>query len=282
MENEGITLSEFNLDRALGGASVGWKDEEGNIIQVMKFKKQNSELFSYQVENMTYYCNKEGIGYENNNKLYMLDLKITETKGTSASRGDSSGGTEIISIEALEPRETFACYALTGLLYGIPNVMQMDNVLMNAVVAKSFEIAQLMMQEAARVRAETPEESGGEDQEIDVNPNLITSTTDKLLYNLNVNLGTIAAQEKTYYEDIQANGIKINGNPKVDIASVSAGTVPVSGSVDVDNLVATYVLNTVDTNVQNTVDVNVQNTVDVNVQNTVDVNVTNFPESGGS
>lgn len=265
MENGGITLSEFNLEKALGGASIGWKDEEGNIIQAMQFKRHNSELYAYSVDNMTYYCDKSGKEYNGEKTLYMLNLDITETKGTSASRGDSEGGTEIISIEALEPRETFACHALTGLIQTIPNAISMDNVMMNTVVKKSFEIAQLMMQEAARVRAETPEESTG-DSEIDVNPELLTSTTDKLLYNLNVNLGTIAAQEKIYYEDIQANGIRINGNPKVDIASVSAGTLPISGKVEVDNIVSTCELTT----------------VDVKVKNTVDVKVTNFPENGGA
>ena len=87
MENGGITLSDFNLDRALGGASIGWKDEEGNIIQALGFKRQNSELYAYTVDNMTYYCDKSGNEYNGSNRLYMLNLDITETKGTSASRG---------------------------------------------------------------------------------------------------------------------------------------------------------------------------------------------------
>lgn len=249
MENGGITLSDFNLDRALGGASIGWKDAEGNIVQAMQFKKYSAELFSYVVDNITYYCDNKGEGYkENNNKLYILNLEITETKGTSASRGDSAGGTEIISIESLEPRETFACHALTGLLFAIPESLQMDNVMMNSVVKKSFEIAQLMMQEAARVRAETPEESTG-DTSIDINPALITSTTDKILYNINTNLNKIATQDNDFHSSVQTDGIKINGTPSVDIASVSAGSLPVSGSVDVTN--------------------------------TVSVSVTNLPESGG-
>ena len=248
MENGGITLSEFNLDKALGGASIGWKDEEGNIIQAMQFKRHNSELYAYSVDNMTYYCDKTGKEYNGEKTLYMLNLDITETKGTSASRGDSEGGTEIISIEALEPRETFACHALTGLIQTIPNAISMDNVMMNTVVKKSFEIAQLMMQEAARVRAETPEESTG-GSEIDVNPELLTSTTDKILYNINTNLSKIASQDKDFHSSIQTDGIKINGTPSVNIASVSAGSLPVSGSVEVTN--------------------------------TVSVSVTNLPESGG-
>ena len=242
MENGGITLSDFNLDRALGGASIGWKDEEGNIIQALGFKRQNSELYAYTVDNMTYYCDKSGNEYNGSNRLYMLNLDITETKGTSASRGDSEGGTEIISIEALEPRETFACHALTGLIQTIPNAISMDNVMMNTVVKKSFEIAQLMMQEAARVRAETPEESTG-DSEIDVKPELLTSTTDKILYNINTNLGKIASQDKDFHSSIQTEGIKINGIPSVNIAYVSAGSLPVSGSVDVTNTVSVIVTN---------------------------------------
>lgn len=227
MTNGDITLSEFNLDKALGGASIGWKDEEGNIIQAMQFKRHNSELYAYTVDNMTYYCDKSGKEYGGDKTLYMLNLEITETKGTSASRGDSSGGTEIISIEALEPRETFACHALTGLIQTVPDAIGMDNVMMNTVVKKSFEIAQLMMQEAARVRAETPEE-GGEEQEVQVNPELLTSTTDKILYNMNVNLGKIADNGKTYYDSVLNQGIRINGTAKVDISTVSVESVPVS------------------------------------------------------
>lgn len=248
MENGGITLSDFNLDRALGGASIGWQDAEGNIVQAFDFKRQNADTFSYIVDNNTYYCDKTGLSTDSSHTLHILNLEITETKGTSASRGDSAGGTEIISIESLEPRETFACHALTGLLFAIPESIQMDNVMMNSVVKKSFEIAQLMMQEAARVRAETPEESTG-DTSIDINPALITSTTDKILYNINTNLNKIATQDKDFHSSVQTDGIKINGTPSVDIASVSAGSLPVSGSVDVTN--------------------------------TVSVSVTNLPESGG-
>lgn len=227
MENGGITLSDFNLDRALGGASIGWQDAERNIVQAFDFKRQNADTFSYIVDNNTYYCDKTGLSTDNSHTLHMLNLEITETKGTSASRGDSAGGTEIISIEALEPRETFACHALTGLLFSIPESIQMDNVMMNSVVKKSFEIAQLMMQEAARVRAETPEE-GGEEQEVQVNPELLTSTTDKILYNMNVNLGKIADNGKTYYDSVLNQGIRINGTAKVDISTVSVESVPVS------------------------------------------------------
>lgn len=254
MENGGITLSDFNLDRALGGASIGWKDEEGNIIQALGFKRQNSELYAYTVDNMTYYCDKSGNEYNGSNRLYMLNMDITETKGTSASRGDSEGGTEIISIEALEPRETFACHALTGLIQTIPDAISMDNVMMNAVVTKSFEIAQLMMQEAARVRAETPEESEG-NKEIEIKPELLTSTTDKILYNIGLNISSISSEIESYCGHIEENGIKINGKASVDVSSVY-GAIPVYGSVSVNNTVDTY------------------------VNNTVDVKVTNFPESG--
>lgn len=265
MDATKVTLEPFNLDMALYGASIGWK-EESNVIVATDFRKESETVYTYNVDGVEYHCDKEGKGKGNRYQLYILNMGIEQTKGTAATRTGESG-VETIQIEALEPRETFACYALVGILNKMPNVLHADNFQIGAAVKRSFEIAQLMMQEAARVRAETPENSS-QKQEIDLNPELLTSTTDKILYNINVNLSHISSQEKAHFDDIKANGIKISGTPKVDIALVSASAVPVSGNVGVSGNV----------NVDNTIVV----TGSVAVNNTVDVNVTNFPESSGT
>lgn len=259
MDATKVTLEPFNLDMALYGASIGWK-EESNVIVATDFRKESETVYSYNVDGVEYHCDKEGKGKGNRYQLYILNMGIEQTKGTAATRAGESG-IETIQIEALEPRETFACYALVGILNGMPNVLHADNFQIGAAVKRSFEIAQLMMQEAARVRAETPEDSN-QKQEIDLNPKLLTSTTDKILYNINVNLGNISSQQKTHFDDLKTNGVKISGTPKVDIASVSASSVPVSGNVNVNNTIGV--------------------TGSVTVTNTVDVNVTNFPEESGT
>ena len=280
MDGSNVIIKDFDLKKALGGASIGWvkgKDGDKVVVEASDFKEVKPGLYSYYAENKLYHCFKDGEGRgENTNVLYLLEMKMPETKGTVATRGDAAGGTEEVQIDVLQPRETFACYAMMGILSGMDDALRMDTCKMGLVVSKSFEMAQLMMQEAARQRAANPEETEPEEkEEIDVNPELITSTTDKLLYNLGVNLEKLAKQDKEHYDEVKTNGLKIapkdatlkvaidgtakvsiDGTAKVDVASVSASSVPVSGSVSVSN-----------------------SELDVNVTNgSIDVNVTNFPE----
>ena len=91
--------------------------------------------------------------------------------------------------------------------------------------------------------------------EIEIKPELLTSTTDKILYNIGLNISSISSEIESYCGHSEDNGIKINGKASVDVSSVY-GAIPVYGSVSVNNTVDTY------------------------VNNTVDVKVTNFPESG--
>ncbi|MBQ8874707.1 MAG: hypothetical protein IJY60_05310 [Bacteroides sp.] len=296
MEGSNVSTKTFDLNKALGGASIGWITEE-QVVEASGFKEVKPNMYTYYSGNLQYYCDKTGkeLG-KGKNQLYLLEMEMPDTKGTAASRADAEGNTEEIEIDVLQPRETFACYAMMGILCGMRDALQMDTYRMGLVVSKSFDMAQLMMQEAARKRAESPDNEGTEEEEkeeIDMKPELITSTTDKLLYNLGVNLEKLAKQDKEHYNEMKTNGMKIvpkdtalkvsiDGTAKVDVAAVSVDEVPVSGSVKVSNsYLDVYVEN-------NSLDVNVTNdSIDVNVTNdSIDVNVTNFPEGstgdGGS
>ena len=284
MKVSNVTKKAFDLEKALGGASIGWTSGN-NVVEASGFKQVNASLYSYYSDNKLYYCDKTGKGQGNTFQLYLLEMSMPDTKGTVATRADAEGSMEEINIDVLQPRETFACYAMMGILSGMTDALRMDTCKMGMVVSKSFELAQLMMQEAARVRAESPnEEAPEEKKEIEIQPELITSTTDKLLYNLGVNLENLAKQDKEHYTEMKTNGLKIvpkdtamkvsvEGTAKVDVAEVSVKEVPVSGSVSVSN-------SSLDVYVEN-------NSLDVTVTNdSIDVNVTNFPEEstgdGGS
>lgn len=275
MEGSNVTMKTFELEKALGGASIGWITEEQVVVEASGFKEVKPNMYTYYSGNVQYYCDKNGKELGKGNKqLYLLEMEMPDTKGTAASRAGADGNTEEIEIDVLQPRETFACYAMMGFLCGMRDALQMDTCRMGFVVSKSFEMAQLMMQEAARKRAESTDDEGTEEEEkeeIDMKPELITSTTDKLLYNLGVNLEKLAKQDKDHYDEMKTNGMKIV--PKDTALKVSIdGTAKVSveGTAKVD--VAA---------------VSVDEALDVTVTNSsLDVNVTNFPEGstgdGGS
>ena len=130
-------------------------------------------------------------------------------------------------------------YALQGILAKVENPLTLDDGQVTLISSMAFKIAQSMMSTAADYRAatiseETPPES------VDVDINNVTSTTDKILYNMNMNISSL----KDSLNDIANRGDRVQ---KVDISAVSVSSVPtyvenmisepvsITGTVSVDN-----------------------------------------------
>ena len=244
-----IKLIEFNETEALNGASLAFSSNgqlSGEISDYVLNFQLNEEAtvftqkYSGQVQKKTYYFDYNGVcsdGDELHN-LFIVDAEIIPTQGTVATRGDAETE-ESIDIDVLQPREYFAMYALQGILAKVENPLTLDDGQVTLISSMAFKIAQSMMSTAADYRAatiseETPPES------VDVDINNVTSTTDKILYNMNMNISSL----KDSLNDIANRGDRVQ---KVDISAVSVSSVPtyvenmisepvsITGTVSVDN-----------------------------------------------
>ena len=187
-----IQLVEFNKDKALNGASLAFSSNgqlSGKVSNyVLNFQLNDIgsviEKYSGQVQKKMYYFNDNGVCSDGNelHNLFIVDAKIIATSGTVATRGDA-GKEENIDIDVLQPREYFAMYALQGILAKVENPLTLDDGQVTLISSMAFKIAQSMMSTAADYRAATKSEETPPSS-VDVDINNVTSTTDKLLYNM--------------------------------------------------------------------------------------------------
>lgn len=245
-----ITISEFKLQEALNGATIGWTSTgalSGALsYYVLNFKQytqsQATYKYSGQVGKATYYFDENGLCYDGDSthSLFLIKASIKETQGTDASRGDGSSA-ETIEVSTMQPRENFACYALLGIMNHISEPLLLDDGQITQISSMAFKIAQGMLAAAADARAATSTEppSG----EIEIDQNEVSSTTDKILYNLNENLSSIKGNISNMYDTMISintklgNGldININGTPSVNVTNMLSEPVSVTGTVSVDN-----------------------------------------------
>lgn len=237
-----ITLKQFSLDEAMNGASIGWAvggNMSNGLDRVAYNFRKGGAGYKYTVNTLTYECNSAGVPFDGDmsKRLYMVDAKLEETRGTVASRGEGENKEEV-SIDALQPREQFAMEAMRAIIASFDDPLHVDTNIVIRVADKSFEFAQAMMQKAAEIRAEkkTPSQ---EKEEINVSLDDVNSVSDKILYNIQVALTNINNL-------LKENNLKIEVKNESIPVTVHGEAVPVS------------VQNTVDTIVTNTVDVNVK------------------------
>ena len=118
-----------------------------------------------------------------------------------------------------------------------------------------------------------PEEEEEEElkKHLSVNTNAITSMTDKLLYNLGLDVQNLRIQQSNEFKKIKADGLKVSGSDKEDAK-------PLHIQLPDDYEMPVKIEDTVTVEVEGTPDVNISNTPDVHVTNTPDVSVTNMPD----
>ena len=227
-----IQLVQFNESEALNGASLAFSSDgtlSGSVKDyVLNFKTYDSgsisKKYSGQVQKKTYYFNTNGIcsdGVAAHN-LFIVNATIEATKGTTATRGDAESE-ENIDIDVLQPREYFAMYALQGILAKVDNPLSLDDGQVTLISSMAFKIAQSMMSTAADYRAATQSEETPPSS-VDVDINNVTSTTDKLLYNMSQSIAGMQESLKDIKNTISGQEGKAQ---KVELSAVSISEVPV-------------------------------------------------------
>ena len=284
---EEVTLRDFVLEEALNGVSIGWakndNKSEGLKDYAYDFKKDGVG-YSYVLNKKRYTCTPNGIPMsDGGHQLYMVDFVIEETRGTAASRGDAEGNEEIVDISALQPREQFALAAMQVILGKLEDPLHADDFTISLLTEQSFKVAQAMMTKAAKVRAET-ETPPEEDEAIDIDPTTITSTTDKILYNIQDFFKKQVEETKKHNEDYKKyledfKSIK----EQLTLIAEDLDTISKKESSTELKTISEKVSTLADTGVNVTnmpsepIYVSVRNTPDVRVSNTVDVNVKSMP-----
>jgi len=161
-------------------------------------------------------------------QLYICTVNLVSTKGTRQATTRSAGAAynEVSVLSSLEIRDTFAMYALQGLLKHCDQPQYFDDANIMVVCSAAYRWAQGMMQASADARALVAKESGddpGEEDEpasgqtrtaVDVSDG---TTTEKLLQNLIIAVDDLTATWKNAAE----KGIAIVGSPEEEALPVA-------------------------------------------------------------
>lgn len=290
-----ITLTDFNLSQALAGAVLGFSDNgtsEGKLTDyVLNFQRQSENTYIGYVDSKPYRFNSTGGCYDGvlAHKLFIVLADIKETTGTSGSRapGSGEGDTGIVDINSLQPREHFAIAALKGIMYHMTDPLALDDAAITMITTKAFRIAQGMMAAAADARAEyekpeDPTEEGEKKDEIEINPDDLTSASDKILYNIYVQNNNRSIDDKSRFDKL--TGAEYNAETK-ELQSVKGLKIytdeenPLVAKLHEDSKIAEIgVVKSVSDIVKVSEVVKITNDVDVNIVNDVintDTNITN-------
>lgn len=294
-----ITLSKFNLEEALDGATIAFAkfvdDAPTNEVEsyVNNFHRANDSTYIGKVGNTEYKFNSQGGCFDGAfiHQLYMVEATIAESEGTKVpSRGDTDEEISV-DINTLQPREHFAIAALRGIMFHIENPLNLTSAQITQMCSKSFEIANGMLAAAADARAKAEEGSEGSSEEkkeeVEVNPEELTSNSEKILYNMYVQNNNRAIDDKARFDKL--TGASYDGDNLSSVKGLKLHTDtdnPLITKLHADSEIkkiaeVTKITNTVDVEVQGTANVNLAST-DITVPIEGDVEVTNTVGVSGS
>lgn len=244
---EEYTLTDFDKYKVEQGASLGTKIDDKIVLSTciniyplgtnmymgyVIFNNDLYQLFYFDSDGNLYNLNKTKVGV-----AYIAESTITKTTGTKLVRETSSDGTsnarqfhkygiatasetggteesgkeeEIFSIATLQPREEVAASCLQAMLQKYTNPLNIDNTKIKQLVSKSFLFAQEFINQAVLYREkETTSATVENNKYASVDPDSLSSDTDKLLYNIATAINNFIAQDKNQYADQQKNGLKL-------------------------------------------------------------------------
>lgn len=191
-------LKSFDLTKALSGVTLAFgvirPNEDNDLINeyIYGFSDTKIDLAESRYRGISksgtiYHFNSNGICSDKRaeHKLYIVEVEVVNTSGENVgTRCDESGDTpvcSVLNITSLNPREQIATIAMGSILRSIENPLIMDKPSIILVSKKAFEIAQIMLFEAAEHR-DMPSE------EVVIDNRNISSMTDRLLYKISKSL----------------------------------------------------------------------------------------------
>lgn len=257
------TWSKFDLEAAKAGTVVGIPSYEygvPNLSDSEDIGKKTGRLTDESVIRYTPYSaviNGKKLWVNENGEviycddttyigkfLYMCTATLVSTSGskqpTTRAPSANDGVKDTVALASLEIRDTFAIYALQGLMrHCEDNPIYYDDANILSVCAASYRWAQGMMQAAADARALIKSSDEGVDEGTDdeaprYEVNVTEGTnTEKLLSNLISAVDDLTTQTKKLRED----GLMVSGSTKSDTAiKVEANTkVTEMPNVRIDN-----------------------------------------------
>lgn len=310
-----ITLKEFNIDQAVGGATLAFSDTgtaAGKITSyVTEFTRVNDTTYSGKADGVIYNFNSSGGCFDGalSHKLFIVEAEIKVTSGTKIPTRGDAGSEDNVDINTLQPREHFAIAALRGIMFHVSNPLSLTGAQIMSICSKAFEIANGMMATAADTRAKVEEgttPSEDKKEEIEINPNELILNSEKILYNMYVQNNNRAIDDKARFDTLtgasysdgllaSVKGVKLNTDEETPLIvklhedSKIAEVTKVAEVTKITNKVTVGIDGTADVNLASTdVTVPVSGTVRVSnmltepvyvsVRNSeLDVNVTNMP-----
>lgn len=276
-------LLAFDYSKATLGASLGYTN--GGTIKIATYVSfETDSYFDGFVsfgDNYKYGFKKDGKFYTEEGKwvgtLGIVASSINQNTGTIITRGDDA---EKFSISTLQPRETVALACLQPMLSSFDVPLNIDNTKIKQLVDKSFMFAQEFVNQAVKYREkETASSTATSDKNVSVDSSSLSSDTDKILYNIQVALNNLIAQDKNQFTEQQKNGLKLAAT------DVNIKTVPdniktvVSGNVNaaVTGSISSTVSGSVNASVSGSVSSAVSGSVDATVSGSITTNQESAP-----
>lgn len=195
---EGLNIEsadEFELTAALSGKTL--IDNSGNIV--LNFRKSTAGPMPYvgEINGVSVHFNSKG---ETNDGTITLSLATTtiDNKGTQGDSQTRSGDQEEFVMNYLNFKEQVALRVLASIIHHEQNPLGYDDSKIKLIVSQAFRVAVEFQNRAIMFRKE--EQGGGiPEEQIDIDPDTLTSNTDRLLYNINASLNDI--EVTVHYED---------------------------------------------------------------------------------
>lgn len=248
----------FDLEEAKAGAVIGFPKMENGLPDLTDSENIGEKTGKLQIEAVIRYTpystiingkrlwpNEEGeIVYCDDpamigKQLYICTVNLVSTKGThqATTRSVGEAYSEVSVLNSLEVRDTFAVYALQGLLKHCEQPQYFDDANIMVVCSAAYRWAQGMMQASADARALVAKDEGGSEGEggegegsgttrgaVDVTEG---TNTEKLLSNMVAAIDDLTA--------VQKKMLKTTGEGESATTTLNIPSLKVEQPIKVDN-----------------------------------------------